>query len=95
MRNPIFGEDVHLFRPERFTEASDDRRAEMYRTTELIFGSGRWQCAGKSLAFMELNKVFFEVRVPPLPPFPLHPSPVPRVSSSQELIPYCKAPPVL
>lgn len=61
MRNRIFGDDVHLFRPERFTEASDDRRAEMYRTTELVFGSGRWQCAGKSLAFMELNKVFFEV----------------------------------
>ncbi|KAK7715156.1 hypothetical protein SLS64_003853 [Diaporthe eres] len=61
MRNPIFGDDVHIFRPERFTEANDDRRAEMYRTTELIFGSGRWQCAGKSLAFMELNKVFFEL----------------------------------
>lgn len=76
MRNPIFGDDVHLFRPERFTEADENRRAEMYRTTELIFGSGRWQCAGKSLAFMELNKIFFEVRVlpspftPPPPPAP-------------------------
>jgi cytochrome P450 len=62
MRSPIFGNDVELFRPERFMEADEVRRAEMYRTTELIFGSGRWQCAGKSLAFMELNKVFFEVR---------------------------------
>ncbi|KAI0449059.1 cytochrome P450 monooxygenase [Xylaria acuta] len=61
MRSPIFGDDVELFRPERFMEADENRRAEMYRTTELIFGSGRWQCAGKSLAFMELNKVFFEL----------------------------------
>lgn len=80
MRNPIFGDDVHIFRPERFTEANDDRRAEMYRTTELIFGSGRWQCAGKSLAFMELNKVFFEVQVLPSH-FSLSPPPSPRTPS--------------
>lgn len=63
MRSPIFGDDVHLFRPERFIEAGDEHRAEMYKTTELTFGTGRWQCAGKALAFMELNKIFFEVRL--------------------------------
>ncbi|KAJ9144220.1 Cytochrome p450 [Pleurostoma richardsiae] len=57
----IFGEDSELFRPERWVEASDETREEMRRTVELIFGYGRWACAGKSLAFLELNKVFVEL----------------------------------
>jgi len=28
---------------------------------ELIFGYGRYMCAGKVIAFLELNKIFFEV----------------------------------
>ncbi|KAH8893084.1 BcABA1, cytochrome P450 monooxygenase [Thozetella sp. PMI_491] len=56
-----FGEDAHLFRPERFTDAPDDVRVEMERVVELAFGYGRWMCAGKPVAFMELNKVFFEL----------------------------------
>jgi len=28
---------------------------------ELVFGYGRWQCLGKSVAQVELNKVFVEV----------------------------------
>lgn len=57
----LFGEDANLFRPERFLELDDARRAEMQRDVELIFGTGRWLCAGKPVAFMELNKIFFEV----------------------------------
>ncbi|KAK2028153.1 cytochrome P450 [Colletotrichum zoysiae] len=57
----VFGEDVEVFRPERFLEATQEQLAEMQRSTELQFGSGRWMCAGKPLAKMELNKVFFEL----------------------------------
>ena len=57
----MFGKDADLFRPERFLEADEAKRIEMERNVELIFGYGRWMCAGKPIAFMELNKVFFEV----------------------------------
>ncbi|KAI4592647.1 hypothetical protein KJ359_010549 [Pestalotiopsis sp. 9143b] len=56
-----FGVDADVFRPERFTEASEDDRQEMERLVELCFGHGRYMCAGKPVAFMELNKVFFEL----------------------------------
>lgn len=58
----LFGEDANLFRPERFLEVDDAKRAEMQRNVELVFGTGRWMCAGKPVAHMELNKIFFEVR---------------------------------
>lgn len=57
----IFGADAELFRPERWIEADEATRNEMRRATEMVFGYGRWGCAGKSIAFMELNKIFFEV----------------------------------
>jgi cytochrome P450 len=57
----VFGEDADLFRPERFIEADEATRVGMERDIELVFGYGRWMCAGKPVAFMELNKVFFEV----------------------------------
>jgi cytochrome P450 len=61
---PTFGEDVDVFRPERFMDARPERRLEMERTTELIFGIGGFMCAGKTVAFMELNKIFVEVSTP-------------------------------
>ncbi|KAI5861641.1 BcABA1, cytochrome P450 monooxygenase [Durotheca rogersii] len=62
MRNTaLFGPDADMFRPERFEEASAEARAEMERNVELIFGYGRWMCAGKPVAFMEVNKIFFEL----------------------------------
>ena len=102
----MFGEDVDVFRPERWllsnasersegasttTEQSEDsertedkktngktdgtngtadgvrsedqkeRIANMRRTVDLIFGYGRWACAGKTLAFLELNKTLVEM----------------------------------
>lgn len=60
----MFGGDAELFRPERWLEAaaeSEARLTEMRRTVELVFGYGRWACAGKPIAFLELNKVFVEV----------------------------------
>ncbi|KAH7303915.1 cytochrome P450 [Stachybotrys elegans] len=57
----LFGEDADVFRPERFLEVSDSDRIEMERNVELVFGHGRWMCSGKTVAFMELNKIFFEL----------------------------------
>lgn len=28
---------------------------------EMVFGYGRWMCAGNTVAFTELNKIFVEV----------------------------------
>lgn len=57
----VFGQDTGIFRPERFLEADDDERFHMEHEVEMVFGYGRYMCAGKPLAFMELNKVLFEV----------------------------------
>ncbi|KAI0593101.1 pisatin demethylase [Biscogniauxia sp. FL1348] len=57
----LFGADANIFRPERFIEADAPTRAEMERLVELVFGYGRYMCAGKPVAFMELNKVYFEL----------------------------------
>ena len=60
-RQDIFGQDAQIFRPERFVECDEAKRVEMIRTVEMVFGHGRWTCAGKKLAIIELNKIFFEV----------------------------------
>lgn len=58
----IFGEDADMFRPERWLEAEGERLRVMNSTAELVFNYGKWQCPGKSVAAIELNKVFVEVR---------------------------------
>ncbi|PHH79236.1 hypothetical protein CDD80_5320 [Ophiocordyceps camponoti-rufipedis] len=57
----VWGPDAHEFRPERWTEASPELLREMDATADLIFGYGRWQCLGRNVALMELNKVFVEL----------------------------------
>ncbi|KAI1273131.1 cytochrome P450 [Xylaria sp. FL0933] len=57
----IFGSDAGVFRPERFLECSEEERADLLRTVDLAFGHGRWQCPGKTLAWLELNKIFVEI----------------------------------
>lgn len=58
----VFGRDADIFRPERWIEADPaTTRIKMQKQTELVFGYGRWGCAGKTIAFIELNKVFVEV----------------------------------
>ncbi|AEO58713.1 hypothetical protein MYCTH_2306212 [Thermothelomyces thermophilus ATCC 42464] len=62
MRRPeIFGQDVDVFRPERWLGVSPEQKQLMVQTTELVFGYGRWSCLGKPVAFIELNKVFVEL----------------------------------
>lgn len=68
-RKDIFGEDAHLFRPERWIPNKDgtdaNRVAEMKKTTELIFGYGKYQCLGKNIGWMEYGKAIFEVCIDP------------------------------
>lgn len=61
-RNRIFGEDVNVFRPERWLEADKQRRAQMDKVHDLVFGYGRWLCLGKSMVSMEIRQTIVEVR---------------------------------
>lgn len=58
----VYGLDAETFRPERWLEVKDeDHLRAMNSTWELVFKYGKWQCLGRSVALMELNKVFVEV----------------------------------
>ncbi len=57
----IFGDDADMFRPERWIEAEGERLNTMKATVEMVFKFGKWQCLGKNVAAMELNKIFVEV----------------------------------
>ncbi|KAI1636723.1 cytochrome P450 [Biscogniauxia mediterranea] len=57
----VFGEDADLFRPERFLECDETKRTQFMKCIDLAFGHGRWQCPGKTLAWIELNKIFVEL----------------------------------
>ncbi|KAF2214085.1 hypothetical protein CERZMDRAFT_38503 [Cercospora zeae-maydis SCOH1-5] len=73
----IFGEDVEIFRPERWlptrrglgcggdaeghAERERERIAKMTETVGLCFGYGRFGCLGRGVAMMELNKAILEV----------------------------------
>ncbi|CAN8102785.1 unnamed protein product [Discula destructiva] len=56
-----WGPDADIFRPERFLETDEQTRASLERIVDMAFGYGRLKCAGQPVAFMELNKVFFEL----------------------------------
>ncbi|KAF2859031.1 cytochrome P450 [Piedraia hortae CBS 480.64] len=61
-RNPeIFGEDAHLFRPERWINTSPETRIRYKRTVDTVFGSGRFLCLGRHIAMMELHKALYEL----------------------------------
>jgi cytochrome P450 len=65
----MFGEDADVFRPERWLleeklGANVEKLAAMRRTTEMIFGYGKYQCLGKPVAWLEITKVIFEVSGP-------------------------------
>jgi cytochrome P450 len=57
----IFGEDADIFRPERWLSTNKNFKA-MEQTVMMVFASGsRWECLGRNIAMIELNKVFVEV----------------------------------
>ncbi|KAL7795936.1 cytochrome P450 [Trichoderma ceciliae] len=57
----IYGDDAKVFRPERWFEEDKDKLAAMLRTNEMIFGYGKFQCLGKTVAQIELGKIVFEL----------------------------------
>ncbi|RKU45312.1 hypothetical protein DL546_007167 [Coniochaeta pulveracea] len=58
----VFGQDAEIFRPERWIEASEDRKKLMDQVVMLDFASGsRWECLGKNVAMIELNKTYVEL----------------------------------
>jgi cytochrome P450 len=57
----VFGNNAEIFRPKRWLEAKGERLVKMERTIDLIFGHGKYQCLGQNIAWMELNKIFFEL----------------------------------
>ncbi|GKT92834.1 pisatin demethylase [Colletotrichum tofieldiae] len=59
--NAVYGPDADVFRPERWLEAGEDQFKAMMAQWELVFKYGKWQCLGKTVALMELNKVFVEL----------------------------------
>jgi cytochrome P450 len=57
----IFGEDAHLFRPDRWVQADPETRVKYRQTVDVVFGSGRFMCLGRHIAMMELHKTLVEV----------------------------------
>ncbi|KAI2618772.1 cytochrome P450 [Hypoxylon sp. NC1633] len=56
-----WGEDADVFRPERWLEADKETFEMMTDVVETLWGAGRFKCLGRSIAQMELNKVFVEL----------------------------------
>ncbi|KAF2998395.1 hypothetical protein E8E14_002954 [Neopestalotiopsis sp. 37M] len=62
----LYGEDVDVFRPERWLESSEgaadkERLRAMRRTNDLMFGHGKYTCLGKPVAMIEIHKTVFEL----------------------------------
>ncbi len=53
---PTYGEDVEVFRPQRWLDASSEQQAAMNKAS-LAWGAGPNTCIGKNIAFLELFKV--------------------------------------
>ena len=49
-RKDVFGDDVDIFRPERWIEADASTRAKYERTTDAIPSRGRLACLGRNIA---------------------------------------------
>jgi len=59
----VYGEDAMMFRPERWLEAEKypERLEMMERSLGLVWGHGKYSCPGKAIAWLEFNKVYFQV----------------------------------
>ncbi len=58
----VFGQEPEVFNPERWLDVSKEQYDKMARVVDLIFGYGKFKCLGRTVAMIELNKVFVEVR---------------------------------
>jgi cytochrome P450 len=57
----IWGADAKLFRPERWFEGTAEEIQSKELDVEMCFGYGKYQCLGKNIANVELNKIYVEV----------------------------------
>lgn len=57
----LWGPDSKIFRPERFLEGTPEEIKRKEIDVDGVFGFGRSSCLGKSVAAIELNKVFVQV----------------------------------
>ncbi|WYZ45645.1 hypothetical protein EsH8_VIII_000961 [Colletotrichum jinshuiense] len=57
----MYGKDAKAFRPERWFDPDAEKLASMVRTSDLLFGYGRFMCLGKPVAQMEISKIVFEM----------------------------------
>jgi len=57
----FWGEDAKVFRPERWFQGTPDEIKSKEARVELVFAYGKWQCLGKEVGKIELNKVLVEV----------------------------------
>ena len=61
-RNPrVWGSDVNVFRPERWTEATDSNHAAALRRGNVFFSNGTMMCTGRNLATVEVYKIALEL----------------------------------
>jgi len=58
----FWGEDAKLFRPERWFQGTTEDIRNKEARGDMVFAYGKWQCLGKEVAKIELNKIFVEVR---------------------------------
>ncbi|KAI5922568.1 cytochrome P450 [Camillea tinctor] len=56
-----WGDDVEIFRPERWIEADEKTYDMMSSVLEIHWGSGRFRCLGRNVAGIQLNKMFVEL----------------------------------
>jgi cytochrome P450 len=53
-RKEVFGDDVDVFRPERWL--GEKERVQVMRNTMFSFGSGKYSCLGRHLSKLEILK---------------------------------------
>jgi cytochrome P450 len=56
-----FGDDADLYRPERWLREDDARLSQMIKAGEIMFGSGKYSCLGKTVAMFEIRKTIATV----------------------------------
>ncbi|KAH3962194.1 hypothetical protein HBI25_217660 [Parastagonospora nodorum] len=52
----IFGNDIDVYRPERWLEVNDEQRTKMNRAN-LLFSAGKRMCLGLNVSWLEMRKV--------------------------------------
>jgi cytochrome P450 len=52
----IWGDDVEVYRPDRWLEADEPQRIKMNRAN-LLFSAGKRMCLGLNISWLEMKKV--------------------------------------